>query len=133
MNNLVAAGVDVIGEDLAFDAEPAFQRGVSGDDRRQHRRGRRAVCTRRRATSATRHTARVTATGSGQQPDGTSNTFTGCTNTPDNVVAIAAVEQHDVRRHPRGRHERERCKLRSAMERTAFDRTNRRAGGFTEV
>jgi hypothetical protein len=88
LNALVTNGANVITEDIAFDSEPAFQRGAAataGDTIAAN-----GVPVHSSAGNlAQRHAARVTATGTGQQPDGTANAFTGCTNTPDNVVAIA--------------------------------------------
>ena len=40
LNNLVAAGVHVISEDLAFDSEPAFQQGVVATTRESTAAGR---------------------------------------------------------------------------------------------
>ena len=86
--NLVANGADVITEDLAFDTEPAFQSGLlasTGD----------AIAAAgvpvhsSAGNMGQRHAARVTATGTGGGPDGTTGPYTGCSFTPDNAVAIA--------------------------------------------
>ena len=89
LNALVAAGANVITEDIAFDSEPAFQRGAvaqAGDTI-----AAAGVPVHSSAGNlAQNHAARVTATGTGTRPDGTATTtFTGCANTPDNVVAVA--------------------------------------------
>jgi hypothetical protein len=90
LKGLVAAGANVITEDLAFDTEPAFQRGM-------------AAATIDSITTAgvpvhattgnlgTSHAARVVATGTGHGPDGVDfmSTPTGCNFKPGNVVAIA--------------------------------------------
>ncbi|MDQ6724663.1 MAG: hypothetical protein M3066_00580 [Actinomycetota bacterium] len=87
MNNLVANGANVIAEDIPFDAEPAFQVGLAAQTA-----GNIAATGVSVHSSAgnlgTAHAARVAAVGTGQRPDNTSNTFTGCANTPDNVVDI---------------------------------------------
>ncbi len=88
LNNLVANGANVITEDLAFDTEPAFVQGLlasTGDNI-----AAAGVSIHSSAGNlGQRHAARVVANGTGQRPDNTANTFTGCTNTPDNVIAIA--------------------------------------------
>jgi hypothetical protein len=87
-NALVAAGADVIAEDIPFDGEPAFQRGavaVNGD-------AIAAAGVSMHSSAGNlgqRHAARVTATGTGAGPDGLSGPFTSCTTNPTNVVAIA--------------------------------------------
>lgn len=88
VNNLVAAGVNVIAEDLAFDAEPAFQRGLVATARENAAVAGVAV----HSSSGNRganHTARVRAVGTGGGPDGMAGPFAGCTVQPTNVVAIA--------------------------------------------
>jgi hypothetical protein len=90
LQNLSNAGVNVIAEDLAFDAEPAFQQGVVA----QARENTAAAGISVHSSSGNRggnHAARVRAVGTGGGPDGVvfSATPPGCAHTPDNVVAIA--------------------------------------------
>jgi hypothetical protein len=88
VQNLVAAGVNVIAEDLAFDAEPAFQRGVVATARENAAAGGVSV----HSSSGNRganHAARVPAIGTGSGPDGNTGPFTNCPIAPLNVVAIA--------------------------------------------
>ncbi|MGH9280994.1 MAG: hypothetical protein ACRD12_23265, partial [Acidimicrobiales bacterium] len=87
LNNLVANGADVITEDIAFDAEPAFQVGMAAQTGENIAAGGVSVHSSA-GNQALRHAARVTATGTGQRPDNTANAFAGCANTPDNVVDI---------------------------------------------
>lgn len=88
VQNLVAAGVNVIAEDLAFDAEPAFQQGVVAMAREAAVTAGVSV----HSSSGNRgqnHAARVLATGTGSGPDGNTGPFTNCPYDPLNVVAIA--------------------------------------------
>ena len=88
VQKLVAAGVNVIAEDLAFDAEPAFQRGVVATARENAAAGGVSV----HSSSGNRganHAARVLAVGTGSGPDGKTGPFTNCPIPPLNVVAIA--------------------------------------------
>ena len=88
VNNLVAAGANVISEDLAYDREPAFQQGVVAAAREAAALAGVPV----HSSSGNRganHAARVPATGTGTGPDGFTGTFTGCTVDPTNTVAIA--------------------------------------------
>ena len=88
VQNLVAAGVNVIAEDLAFDAQPAFQQGVVANAREAAAIAGVSV----HSSSGNRgqnHTARVAAVGTGGGPDGNPGPFIGCTVQPTNVVAIA--------------------------------------------
>jgi hypothetical protein len=88
--NLVNAGADVITEDLAFDDEPAFQRGIAattGDNIA-------AAGVPVHSSAGNRgdsHAARVVANGTGGGPDGRTfqSTPTGCPYSPTNAVAIA--------------------------------------------
>jgi uncharacterized repeat protein (TIGR01451 family) len=87
-NNLVAAGVNVIAEDIPFDSEPAFQKGVvavNGDTIATAGVSMHSSAGNR----GNNHAARVVATGTGGGPDGVAGPFAGCPFTPDNVVAIA--------------------------------------------
>ena len=88
VQSLVAAGVHVIAEDMAFDAEPAFQRGIVATARENAAAGGVSV----HSSSGNRgqnHAARVLAIGTGSGPDGTTGPFTNCPFAPLNVVAIA--------------------------------------------
>lgn len=88
VQNLVANGVNVIAEDLAFDAEPAFQQGVVAMAREVAVTAGVSV----HSSSGNRgqnHAARVQAIGTGSGPDGNAGPFTGCPYAPLNVVAIA--------------------------------------------
>ena len=88
VQKLVAAGVNVIAEDLAFDAEPAFQQGVVANARENAAIAGVSV----HSSSGNRgqnHAARVAAVGTAGGPDGKSGPFAGCTVQPTNVVAIA--------------------------------------------
>jgi subtilase family protein/HYR domain-containing protein len=88
VQNLVTAGVNVIAEDLAFDAEPAFQRGVVATARENAAAAGVSV----HSSSGNRganHAARVLAIGTGSGPDGNNGPFTNCPIAPLNVVAIA--------------------------------------------
>lgn len=90
INNLVAANVNVIAEDLAFDREPAFQQGVVAAAREAAAAAGIPV----HSSAGNRgndHAARVFAAGTGGGPDGVNFGAPppGCTNIPDNVVAIA--------------------------------------------
>jgi hypothetical protein len=87
-NSLVANGVDIIAEDIAFDSEPAFQQGLAatnGDAIAAAGVSMHSSAGNRGA----QHAARVVANGTGNGPDGNGGPFAGCPFTPDNVVAIA--------------------------------------------
>ena len=87
LNNLVANGANVIAEDIPFDSEPAFQKGLAAQTAENIAAAGVSVHSSAGNLGAS-HAARVTATGTGQKPDGTSNSFAGCPKTPDNVVDI---------------------------------------------
>ena len=87
LNNLAANGANVIAEDIAFDDEPAFQQGLTTRTAENIAAGGVSVHSSA-GNLGQKHAARVTATGTGQRPDGTANSFTGCAKTPDNVVDI---------------------------------------------
>ena len=87
LNNLVANGAEVITEDSAFDAEPAFQVGLAAQTAENITAGGVSVHSSA-GNQAARHAARVVANGTGQRPDNTANNFAGCANTPDNVVDV---------------------------------------------
>lgn len=87
---LVAAGVHVIAEDIAFDSEPAFQQGVLAANAEATTLAGVPV----HSSSGNRgadHTARMAAVGTGGGPDGVAfgGAPPGCTFDPNNVVAIA--------------------------------------------
>ena len=86
--NLLAAGVNVISEDLAYDREPAFQQGVVAAAREAAASAGVPVHSSS-GNRGTNHTARVVANGTGSGPDGYNGAFTGCGIDPTNVVAIA--------------------------------------------
>jgi Subtilase family/HYR domain len=88
VNALVAAGVNVIAEDLAFDAEPAFEQGVVASTRESAAAAGISVHSSS-GNRAQNHAERVLAIGTGSGPDGYNGPFTGCTYDPTNVVAIA--------------------------------------------
>jgi hypothetical protein len=88
LNNLVTNGANVITEDIPFDAEPAFQKGQATQTAENIAAAGVSVHSSA-GNLGSAHSARVAANGTGGGPDGTSNTLTGCANTPDNVVAIA--------------------------------------------
>jgi hypothetical protein len=88
VTNLVAAGADVIAEDLAYDTEPAFQQGVVATAREGAALAGVPVHSSS-GNRGTNHTARVPAAGTGSGPDGINSGFVGCTIDPTNVVAIA--------------------------------------------
>ena len=87
LNNLVANGAEIITEDIPFDAEPDFQVGLAAQTAENIAAAGVSVHSSA-GNQATRHAARVVATGNGQRPDNTANNFAGCANTPDNVVDI---------------------------------------------
>jgi hypothetical protein len=88
VNNLVAAGVNVIAEDLAFDSEPAFQQGIVANAREAAAIAGISVHSSS-GNRGTNHAARVPAVGAGSGPDGANGPFTNCPIAPLNVVAIA--------------------------------------------
>jgi hypothetical protein len=87
--NLVAAGVDVITEDIPFDAEPAFQQGLVAATGEVVASFFGISMHSSAGNQAQRHAPRVVANGTGGGPDGTAGPYAGCALTPDNVVAIA--------------------------------------------
>jgi uncharacterized repeat protein (TIGR01451 family) len=87
-NNLVANLVNLIAEDIPFDAEPAFQQGLAASNGDAVA----AVGVSMHSSAGnlgSRHAARVAATGTAGGPDGAAGPFAGCPLIPDNVVAIA--------------------------------------------
>jgi uncharacterized repeat protein (TIGR01451 family) len=88
LNNLAAAGVRVIAEDIPFDAEPAFQKGAAATAGEALAVAGISVHSSAGNLGA-QHSARIAALGSGGGPDGFGGPFVGCPLNPDNVVAIA--------------------------------------------
>jgi uncharacterized repeat protein (TIGR01451 family) len=88
--NLVAAGANIIAEDIPFDTEPAFQKGLAATTGDSVAASAVALSSSAGNLGAT-HSARVQAVGTGQTPDGVvfNATPTGCPYTPNNAVAIA--------------------------------------------
>ena len=85
-NWLAANGANVITEDIAFDSEPAFQRGLAASN--GDTIAANGVSMHSSAGNlAGVHAARMQATGTGQGPDGGAGPCAG--NEPDNAVAIA--------------------------------------------
>jgi uncharacterized repeat protein (TIGR01451 family) len=91
LNNLAAAGAHVVAEDIAFDAEPAFQKGAT------------VVAAEGLALAGvsihssagnlgSRHAERVRAIATHGGPDGNAGPFNGCAaGGPTNTVAIAGM------------------------------------------
>ena len=90
LNNLAAAGAQVIGEDIPFDAEPAFQKGAAATAAEALTVAGVSVHSSAGNLGGT-HAARVAAAGTGGGPDGFGGPFVGCPSNPDNVVAIAGA------------------------------------------
>jgi PKD domain len=86
--NLVLAGVDVITEDIPFDAEPAFQQGLAASAGETVASVFGIPVHSSAGNQAQRHAPRVVANGTGGGPDGTAGPYAGCGLTPDNVIAI---------------------------------------------
>jgi len=87
-NNLAAAGANIIAEDIAFDAEPAFQQGIAASNGDALAAAGVAMHSSAGNRGAN-HAARVTAVGTGGGPDGNGGPFTGCAVNPLNVIPIA--------------------------------------------
>src|SRR5215467_4506569 len=88
LNSLAAAGVNVIAEDIPFDSEPAFQKGLAATAAENLTLAGISVHSSAGNLGST-HAARVAATGTGGGPDGNSGPFAGCPYDPLNTVAIA--------------------------------------------
>lgn len=90
LQNLANNGADVIADDLAFDSEPAFQRGLSAKTADDIAAAGVPVHVAA-GNLAQAHAARVVANGSGGGPDGKSFSAVpaGCPYSPTNAVAIA--------------------------------------------
>ncbi len=115
VQNLVAAGVNVIAEDLAFDAQPAFQQGVVANAREAAAIAGVSV----HSSSGNRgqnHTARVAAVGTGGGPDGKSGAVHRLHRAADQRSCDRSWQRHHVRHDARQRDE-----LHAAVERAARD------------
>ncbi len=88
---LAAAGVTMIAEDIALDDEPAFQQGIGAATAEALARHGIWVSSSS-GNLGNRHAPRVTASGTGTGPDGTSGPFTGCPDAPDNVVRLRGAD-----------------------------------------
>jgi hypothetical protein len=90
LTNLRNNGANVMAEDIAFDAQPAFQQGLAAATAEAIAAAGVSVHSSA-GNLGNNHAARVQAVGTGGGPDGV--TFAaappGCANNPDNVVAIA--------------------------------------------
>src|SRR5262249_55129127 len=89
LNTLVANGADVITEDIAIDAQPAFQQGIAAATAEAIAAAGVSVHSSA-GNLGLNHAARVLAIGTGDGPDGVSGPFVGCPRfSAPNVVAIA--------------------------------------------
>jgi uncharacterized repeat protein (TIGR01451 family) len=88
LNTLFAAGAHVITEDIAFDAQPAFQKGLAAVTAETIAAADTSVHSSA-GNLGQNHAARVLAVGTGGGPDGVAGPFANCPYTPNNVVAIA--------------------------------------------
>jgi hypothetical protein len=87
MSDLVAAGADVIAEDIPFDSEPAFQQGMAVSIAQTFACNGVSI----RSSAGNRganHLERVRAVGTGQGPDGNAGPFSGCTIDPVDAVDV---------------------------------------------
>lgn len=89
-NNLAANGADLITEDIPFDSEPAFQKGLAASNAETLAAAGTWV-TSSAGNLASSHAPRVLATGTGTTPDGvpSGGNFGACPNVPGNTVAFA--------------------------------------------
>ena len=88
-NALAAAGIDILTEDIPFDSEPAFQKGLAAVN--GEILGASGVWVTSSAGNLNNtHVPRVQATGTGSGPDGQSPT--GCTVAPTNTVAFNGAD-----------------------------------------
>jgi subtilase family protein len=88
-NTLVANGANVITEDIAFDAQPAFQQGIAAATAEAIAAAGVSVHSSA-GNLGLSHAARVLAVGTGGGPDGVTGPFVGCPRlSAPNVVAIA--------------------------------------------
>ncbi|HEY3563255.1 MAG TPA: hypothetical protein VGL05_37570 [Kribbella sp.] len=84
---LANAGVTMIAEDIALDDEPVFQQGLGAATAEALAKHGIWVSSSS-GNLGNRHAPRVTATGTGKGPDGTTGPYTGCSKNPDNVVQL---------------------------------------------
>ncbi|HTQ80351.1 MAG TPA: hypothetical protein VMM92_10165, partial [Thermoanaerobaculia bacterium] len=84
---LATAGVDVIAEDIAFDTEPAFEKGIAAAEL-ESLAGRGISVYGSIGNLGDAHASRVRADGTGHGPDGYDGPFTGCTISPTDVVDL---------------------------------------------
>jgi uncharacterized repeat protein (TIGR01451 family) len=131
---LVAGGANVITEDIPFDAEPAFQKGMAasiGDAIAAAGISMHSSA----GNQAARHAARVAAVGTGGGPDGVAGPFAGCPAgfQPSNVVAIAPGNDttFDVQVQPGTTGATLRATLQWSEPRAIFPTAG--AGGFTDL
>lgn len=88
LTNLAAAGVHVIAEDIAFDNEPAFQKGIAATTADTLSVSGISVHSSA-GNLGNKHAARVQAVGTGTRPDGRAVALPAGCGDPQNVVAIA--------------------------------------------
>ncbi len=86
--SLAAAGANIIAEDIPFDSEPAFQKGLAATTAETLAASGVSVHSSA-GNLGNRHAARVAAVGTAAGPDGAAGPFAGCPYNPQNVVAIA--------------------------------------------
>ncbi len=88
-NALAAAGADVITEDIPFDGEPAFQKGLAASNA-ESLAAAGVWMSSSSGNLAQRHAPRVVANGTGTTPDGNAagGNFGACANVPDNTVSF---------------------------------------------
>lgn len=90
LNMLAGAGAHVIAEDIAFDAQPAFQKGAAALAAENLALAGISVHSSA-GNLGSAHAARVAAIGTGAGPDGNAGPFAGCNN-PQNTVNIAGAD-----------------------------------------
>ncbi|WP_433004605.1 hypothetical protein [Kribbella sp. CA-294648] len=88
-NDLATAGVDVLTEDIPFDSEPAFQKGIAAVNGEILAASGVWVSSSAGNLNGT-HAPRVAATGTGNGPDG--GAPTGCGVAPTNTVAFNGAD-----------------------------------------
>jgi uncharacterized repeat protein (TIGR01451 family) len=89
LNNLAAAGVHVIAEDIAFDAEPAFQKGAAAVTAEALAAAGISIHSSA-GNLGNKHAERMRAIGTSTGPDGNAGPFEGCNaGGPTDTVAIA--------------------------------------------
>ena len=89
MNNLASAGAHVIAEDIAFDAEPAFQKGAAAVTAEALAAAGISIHSSA-GNLGNKHAERMRAVGTGTGPDGSAGPFQGCNaGGPVDTVAIA--------------------------------------------